>query len=204
MPIIGARTDANAAARARRDSEIARLFQEALCGSAKAFAGLVTITRPRLLAAIRRIQSDPTEAEDILQDVYVKAWSARPTFDAVRGTAVQWLLGIARHSAVDCVRATARRPRFVPQDGDECPYASFAAEQAGPRDSAESRELVRAVQGCVKQLDSAHRHMLVLSFWNDMTHREIARAPGRPLGTVKSWLRRSIVSMRDSPAPHAL
>jgi RNA polymerase sigma-70 factor (ECF subfamily) len=129
----------------------------------------------------------PDLASDATQEVFVSAWRSRHRFDPERGTLAGWLLGIARYKAVDQIRARGRRP--VPS-GDR---PVERPEPAGDLDTVADRMLVGAA---MEQLPPRARTVLELAFYGDLTHAEIAKATGIPLGTVKSDIRRSLARLR--------
>ena len=122
-------------------------------------------------------------------------WRQCRHFDAARGQAEQWLARIARNSAIDSLKRRSSRPaRSDPPPSDEADdvYAGLACPEAGPCEVLSQRGLNTAVQQCLRALPPAQRESLSLAYYSGMSHSEIAQHVGRPLGTVKSWMRRSL------------
>lgn len=128
------------------------------------------------------------DAEEVTQETFVSAWRGRRTFDPGRGTLASWLVGIARRRAVDQLRANARQSR-----------SSQAAQDVGAGATATSPDGVvdrMVIADELSRLPAAQRQVLELAFYDDLTHAQIAMLTGLPLGTVKSNLRRGLMSLR--------
>lgn len=184
-----------------READLLGLLARSHAGDTGAFARLYDITSPRLLGIIGRIQRERDEAEEVLQEVYLKVWNARTQFDNARGGVEQWLAGIARHGAIDSIRKRERRPAQSHAFDDEDVYEHIASHDADPLEAAVRADLAQAIRACVRSLGAEQRQCLFHAFWQELSHDEIARATGHPLGTVKSWMRRSLQTMRIHLAP---
>lgn len=129
------------------------------------------------------------DAEDITQQVFVRAWRGRGTFDAGRGTIGAWLNGIARRQVADRLAARTRDAAVA-----------HAAQVAGNgRSGGVSDQVIEAVVVAeeLNRLPPQQRTVLRLAFYDDLTHRQIATVTGLPLGTVKSHLRRGLERLRQ-------
>lgn len=113
-------------------------------------------------------------------------------------------MGIARHGALDSLRRSSTRPQsgFASLDADDDPYAELPSPWLTPLELVMRARAADAVQRCLRALSDEQRECLTLSFYDDLSHDEIARRIGRPVGTVKSWLRRSVAAMRAALAGH--
>lgn len=129
------------------------------------------------------------DAEDITQQVFVRAWRGRATFDPGRGGLGGWLVGIARRQVADRLSARFR-------DSDVADRVGRAA--GTPVAAAVPDQVVDAmvVADEMNQLPSRMRTVLQLAFFDDLTHQQIAALTGLPLGTVKSHLRRGLERLR--------
>ena len=181
-----------------RTARLAQLLAAAHLDDVRAFACLYRLTSQRLLAIVRRIQRDRAEADDVLQDVYLKIWNARHQFDGGRGRVEPWLAGIARNCAIDSLRRAGRRPSLSGAAPDVDVYASFASPDPGPLDQVLQAEADRSLWTCMRQLGAEQRRCLFQAYWHDLSQDEIARLTGHPLGTVKSWMRRSLATLHGS------
>ena len=131
------------------------------------------------------------DAEDIVQATFVAAWQGRERYEPERGSLLGWLLGIARRKAVDMIRVRSRQNRVT--DSLRQAETSDAGSAAGV--DAVIDRLVVADQ--LSGLEPAQRRVLELSFYDDLTHVQIAALTGMPLGTVKSHLRRGLARLRS-------
>jgi RNA polymerase sigma-70 factor (ECF subfamily) len=140
--------------------------------------------------AVRKL-GDPRDAEDVTQQVFVKAWQGREKFDPDRGNLAAWLVGIARHAAADAIDRRIRDARL----------AQRAAVLRDPGD--EHRSEADAVTDAVvitagmAELSPPQRNVVELAFYEGLTHHQIADRLGMPLGTVKSHLRRALLKLRE-------
>jgi RNA polymerase sigma factor (sigma-70 family) len=142
------------------------------------------------------------DAEDVTQQVFVRAWRGRHTFDPTRGTIGAWLQGIARHQVAD--RLAARRRDTVVEAAAVEAAASDAARSGGTVGAGDGRAAGvsdRVVEAVVvadelNRLPADQRRVVRLAFYQDLTHGQIAAVTGLPLGTVKSHLRRGLERLR--------
>jgi len=134
-------------------------------------------------AVIRRIVQSPSDAEEVLQETFVRVWSRAETYDARLGTPAAWLVRIARNRAIDRLRARQAR-------------AGVNAAVQAPNDADVARELPLAVRGAVAALPAAQRTLIEAAFFEGYTHQELSERFGVPLGTVKTRIRNGLVSLR--------
>jgi len=173
-------------------AELEALLARCAAREAPALETLYARVAPILLAVLMRMLKRRDLAEDVLQDVFVKVWQQASQFDPHRGRPLAWLVSMARYRAIDLQRAA--RPAVAITD------VSLALEPqlqvGGPADSAEMLGTGGLLLRCLEQIAAPQRHCLVLAYQEGLTHSEIARAVGEPLGTVKSWVRRSLLALR--------
>jgi RNA polymerase sigma-70 factor (ECF subfamily) len=151
----------------------------------KALEELYKSLSPLLLAILLRMLRSRDVAEDALQEVFVRLWLRAGKFDAQRGRALAWITSIARYHAIDIQRS--RRPMVG---------LELAAEPSVPPVRTESTLTLRSLERCLRLLSGDQRHCLVLAYQHGLTLDDIASSTGHPLGTVKSWLRRALPSLR--------
>jgi RNA polymerase sigma-70 factor, ECF subfamily len=157
-----------------------------------AFEELYRIAAPRMMACLVAILRRRELAEEALQDVMVRVWQRAGQFDAYRGRPMAWLVSIARYHAIDQLRA--RRP-LVALDAAVAARLDDASALATINE-AESGRTSRALQRCLELLNPEQRRSLVLAYTHGYSHEEIASTMVSPLGTVKSWVRRGLTSLR--------
>ena len=173
-------------------AELEALLVRCAAGEAAALEALYSRVAPLLLALLLRMLKRRDLAEDALQDVFVKVWREARQFDRLRGRPLAWLVSIARYRAIDLQRS--HRPVLSLTD------AQLELEPElrlpDPNEGAATLGLGAALLRCLEQLAAPQRRCVVLAYQDGLTHGEISRAIGEPLGTVKSWVRRSLVSLR--------
>ena len=178
-------------AEARSADEPTALLGQVAAGDRAAFRRLYDLQAPRLYAVALRITRQGPLAADAVHDAFLQVWRNAGRFDAARGPAEAWLLGLVRYRALDIAR---RRGREVAPDDLDLPEPADDAPDplellAGSRDAA-------ALHACLRQLEADRRRLVLLAFVEGLSHSEVAARVGMPLGTVKSWIRRSLQSLR--------
>jgi len=157
------------------------------------YAGLV-------FALVLRILGDRQAAEDLLQEVFVRAWQRAGTYQQTRGRVTTWLLGIAHNLAIDEVRRRRRRPQGLAEreadDADE-PLLSLPATDPDVADQAWERLRRARISAALGQLPPAQRAIIELAYFEGYTQSEIAIRLGEPLGTVKTRTRLGLRKLRD-------
>jgi RNA polymerase sigma-70 factor (ECF subfamily) len=182
--------------RAVAGDPLAATLRAVVARDADALAALYDATIGRVHAVSRAILRDEHDAEEVSCDVYTQVWSTAARYDASRGPVLAWLLTIARSRALDRLRARGVRARFfVPMDAPD----EAAAEVAPAPDSALALlERESEVRRALEDLTEERRRLVLMAYFGDMSHGEIAAATGLPLGTVKSHLRRALFALREA------
>lgn len=169
--------------------ELSALLGRVAAGDRAAFRRVYDLQAPRLYAVAMRIVRQAPLASDAVHDALLQVWRNAGRFDLARGNPEAWLLSLVRYRALDIAR---RRGREV--SGDDLPEAIDDAP--GPLERLASTRDAAALRACLAQLADDRRHLVVLAFVDGLTHSEAAERLGMPLGTVKSWIRRSLQSLR--------
>ncbi len=161
----------------------------------RAFSVLYDQTVQRVHALVRRFVKDDAAAQEVTEDVFFMAWSQAQRFDATRGSALAWLLTIARSKALDAWRQQAARWVHYDSKLADDQLAQLAAP-GGPSDIFEATDQQHTLHAALHNVPPAARQMISLAFFQGLTHAEISVHLGLPLGTVKTTLRRALISMR--------
>jgi RNA polymerase sigma-70 factor, ECF subfamily len=162
-----------------------RLIRDTAGRDRAAFAALYASTAAKLFGVALRILRRRELAEEALQESFVAVWQRAGDYDPARGSAIGRLVTIVRHSAIDQLRRGAARP-----DSGSMPEEALLRLAAPGR--ADSRAELRALQRCLDELDQEPRRAVLLAYCYGLTREELAARLGVPVGTVKSWLRRSL------------
>lgn len=143
----------------------------------------------RLHGIALRITRQPSLAADATHDAFVQIWQQASRFDEERGSPESWLVSLVRYRALDIVRRRGREvPGYEPpEQPDEAP--DVLSRMVGSAEGA-------ALRACLDKLDPERRRLIVLAFMEGLSHGTLADRTGLPLGTIKSWIRRGLASLR--------
>jgi RNA polymerase sigma-70 factor (ECF subfamily) len=181
----------NNEAAANRDEELARLLGACAARDRQALRRLYELMAPQMLASMIRILRRRALAEEALQDVFVSIWQRASQFEGSRGAARIWMLAIARHRAIDLLRSE-RANLYADADIESLPQSSVE----GVSDWSSAGRSAAALARCFEELSGEQRRGIELAFVNGYSHADVARVMGEPLGTIKSWIRRGLASLR--------
>lgn len=176
------------------DDPLLPLMAKTAAGDRAAFQRLYDETSPKLFGVIRRILNDRAEAEEVLQEVYVRVWQSAHSFDATRGRPLGWMVALARYRAIDIIRRNASRDARL--TGDEPPSEQAAAAHGIDLADAQALGL------CLDALAAEQRECVTLAYCEGWSRDELAQRFDRPVGTIKSWLSRCLATLRHCLATH--
>ncbi|HEX7560276.1 MAG TPA: sigma-70 family RNA polymerase sigma factor [Usitatibacter sp.] len=173
-------------------ARLAGLLAKAALGDRPAFADLYRATSSKLFAVSLRIVRERPLAEEALQDSFVNIWNHAGDYAQAKSAPTTWMTAIVRNRSLDIVRRTREEP-----DVDDSLAATLVDERAVPAAQAEARSHAHSVRECLEELDAEQRQTIALAFFHGLTHSELAAHLRRPLGTVKTHVRRGLAKLRD-------
>src|SRR5262249_26977208 len=174
------------------DEQLLALLARCAAADASALERLYELAAPFLFACLTRILRRRALAEEALQDVFVSIWQRAGQFSAARGRPMAWMISIARYRAIDLLRHERSAPVLVA----ELPERTASGEDAR-EDSTPWLPAAGLLERCLALLTHQQRNCLELAFVGGNSHEDISRLTGNPLGTVKSWIRRGLQSLRQ-------
>ena len=170
------------------------LLAEIAKGDQAAFAALYDRVNARVYGLIRRVLRDPSQSEEITQEVLVEVWRTASRFDRSRGSALAWIMTMAHRRAVDRVRSEqASRDRETRVGAREQDVEGFDAVA----EEVEHRLEHEQVRAAMERLTDLQRESIELAYYGGYTYREVAELLDTPLGTVKTRLRDGLIRLRD-------
>jgi RNA polymerase sigma-70 factor (ECF subfamily) len=178
--------------------EPSSLLPAVATGDLAAFEQLYDRHSSTLYALLLRILSNPDDAQEVLQETFVKAWTNAKMFDAVRGSDMAWLISIARSRGIDRLRSRRVRGDREDEAGREISSSfGFVQKRTGADDAIEAQER-NAVRSALAELPEAQRAALALAYFEGFSQSEIAEKLGEPLGTIKTRMQLGMKKLRES------
>ena len=175
------------------DPSLGELLARCALNDQQAFAALYRACAPKLFAVAVRITRRRDWAEDVLQESFVNIWHHAGGYDAAKSAPMTWMTTIVRNRALDWLR----RPRETADDDYDSRVAALADDRPGPEEafirSTDAGKLAR----CLQELTEDQRRSITLAFFYGLSHGELASQVDRPLGTVKTWIRRGLERLKQ-------
>lgn len=178
------------AAASPQDDDVAQLIAAVAGGDQTALRSLYDRTSSRLYAITYRLLRSEQEAEEVVQDVYVSVWRRASDFDPGRGQPLAWLATITRNRAIDRLR----RKRLP--ESDLSAAERIADDGPTALDLALAGERREQLGTCLEELEERHRALIRTAFIDGLSYSDLATRENVPLGTMKSWIRRSLLRLR--------
>ena len=167
------------------------LIARTALGDRTAFSSLYSQTSAKLFGVSLRILKDRAQAEDAVQEVYVRIWRRAGSFRVGQASAMAWLVTIARNQAIDMIRA--RQPSTLEYDD--------APEVADPAMDPEARAVLggesKRIEACLGELEANKAVAVVAAYVEGLSYQELAEQNAVPLNTMRTWLRRSLLKLRE-------
>jgi RNA polymerase sigma-70 factor (ECF subfamily) len=166
-------------------------------GEIPAFEALYDRYSPTVYALLLRILGNVEDAQEVLQETFVKAWSNARTYDVQRGSEAAWLIAIARSRGIDRLRSRKVRVDRENDAGREISIRSgFVDTATGPESAIRSQEQ-SAVRSALADLPESQRVALELAYFEGLSQSEIAERLGEPLGTIKTRMQLGMKKLRE-------
>lgn len=174
---------------------LALLVQGVATGNRDDFRELYRRTRKLVYARIRALIPDRHEADDLLQEVFFKIWQASSAFDPRRARAITWIVAIARHATLNRLRSASYRGHALSRPielGEEIADGRATAEGAYIR-----TQTSEAISARIRGLRPHYRNVVERAYLRGQSYAQISEATGVPVNTLKTWIRRAIIDIRD-------
>lgn len=157
----------------------------------QAFDALYRATSAKLFGVCLRILRDKAEAEEALQEVYIRVWTRSALFAATDLGPEPWLVAIARNHCIDRIRSSKPPSREL----DEA--AELASGEPSPETAAVLASEGRRIDGCMDELEPERAQAIRRAYVEGDSYEELARRFSVPLNTMRTWLRRSLIRLRE-------
>jgi RNA polymerase sigma-70 factor, ECF subfamily len=171
--------------------DISKLIGRVSLKDRAAFSELYRLTSPKLFAICVRILRDRTEAEEALQEIYIKIWQRADRYASGETNPMSWLSAITRNHAIDHLRA--RKP--VANTIDEA--YDLADSAPDPERTAINTAEGRRIDNCMNELEADRADAVRKAYVEGLSYQELADMFGTPLNTMRTWLRRSLLKLRE-------
>ena len=162
-----------------------------------AFERLYRATSPKLFGVALRILRREDWAEEVLQEAYVSIWNHAGGYAGGLSAPMTWMTSIVRNRCLDWLR----KPRMEVSDAEGEIVDATPSDFEGPLALLERSADARAIAGCLKALEPKQRQTIVLAYFEGLSHSELAAHMREPLGTVKTWVRRGLMRLKDCLGP---
>ena len=172
-------------------SQIGDLIAKTTLKDRAAFAELYNLTSAKLFGVCLRVLQDRNEAEDVLQEVYVRIWNKADRYAVTGHSPMTWLITIARNLAIDKLRA---RPKSFGHVNDAL---NVADPSLGPEGHVIAKSEYSAIVACLGELDADRANAVRGAYLNGDSYDDLARSYDVPVNTMRTWLRRSLMKLKD-------
>lgn len=172
-------------------NQLADLLARTALGDREAFRALYARTSAKLFGVALRILGNRSEAEDALQDIYIKIWQRADGFRPDAAAPMTWLIAIGRNHAIDRVRARK------PQASDIDTALAIADPGPTPEQSAVNTGERWRIEGCLDKLDERKAEAVRCAYVEGQSYNDLAARFDVPLNTIRTWLRRSLLQLRE-------
>jgi RNA polymerase sigma-70 factor (ECF subfamily) len=164
-------------------------------GDKTALRAIYDLEAPRMLGVAIRVLRRRPLAEEAVHDTFVQVWQRASTFDAARGNGRAWLYAVLRNRALTILRGETRTDLV-----EDFEPMGLVSDSESPENAALRLSDTSALKRCLERLEPIRKQAILLAFVHGLSHGELAGRLGVPLGTIKSWIRRSLLALRKCMA----
>jgi RNA polymerase sigma-70 factor (ECF subfamily) len=181
---------------AERDRHLEALLAACALGDRTAFADLYRATAGILFALAVRLLRRRDQAEEVLQDCYLSIWNSAGSYSRALSAPMTWMTAIVRNRCFDLLRRPVVEVTLEPDEDGEAPLEKLEADEPNPLERLCAVADAEAIARCLAGLGPEQRQVIVLAFYEGLSRWELAARLGRPVGTVKTWIRRGLERLR--------
>ncbi len=173
-----------------QNTEIGTLLAKVAMHDRRAFDRLYEKTSPKLFGVALRMMKDRSEAEDLLQEAFVRIWQRAGTFRRGQGSAIGWLIALTRNLCIDRLRK------------QDLPVAPMEMAEDTPDQNPDPEQVVQQIEAraqidaCLEELETQRADAIRGAYLEGWSYQELAERFGKPLNTMRTWLRRSLLRLR--------
>lgn len=179
------------------DPQQLRTWLAAAAGrDAQAFRALYDATSPKLLGYALRILHKRELAEEVLQESFVSIWHNARSYQSQLAAPMTWMATIVRNKALDALRRTDGTVEIDVDTFDSSILHALQDPGASPIEALQISSDAKALAYCMSMLEGMHRQVIGMAFYHDLSHSEVAQQMAIPIGTVKTWIRRSLERLK--------
>lgn len=175
-----------------RSDELIGLIQRSAAGDKSAFAVLYGVTHRKLFEVARRLVRTRPDAEDLLQESYLKIWRRAHSYDPQLASPIAWMTSIVRHGAIDLIRK-----QQLPVTSNDQRMNEVDAEESDPAIELDMSRMRARAYAAFRDICDEQREMIVSAYLAGQSRIQIARRFGMPVNTIKTQLRRSLLEVRE-------
>jgi RNA polymerase sigma-70 factor, ECF subfamily len=173
-------------------SELVWLMAAVAKGDQAAFERLYAATRSKLFGVALRILRRQDLAEEVIQETYVKIWGSAGQYNPSAASPITWMVAIARNRSIDLLR---KRTEVSMEEEPEA--MNVASESEDPLAKRQMTEELKRLLGCVGTLEPDRQRLVLLAYYNGWSREQLAVKLDKPVNTIKTWLRRSLLEIRE-------
>jgi RNA polymerase sigma factor (sigma-70 family) len=174
-------------------ARLTALLGQVAAGRSEALEAVYRLTSAKMFGICLRVTGDRAGAEEALQDSFVKIWRKAGVFDADRASPITWMAAIARNSAIDWKRAQG----VVAAATDDETASERPDSGVNMVEDLEARSTRHHILDCIARLEPQQARAVKTAFYDGLSHSELAAHMDVPLGTLKSWIRRAMIALRE-------